>query len=177
VPIGAEPGTRFAVAPSESWVSFEGRSTLHRVNGKATNLGGYVEADWNQDGTLSAQPPPRMHVEFSVEQLRSGNGLQDREMWKMIDSKRFPRVAADLRELRPTPTPGHYAATGYVTLAGRSRTYDGELTLAHSGDRVTIEGDLQFDIREFGLKPPKLLLVSVDPIVKLHLHLAAARSA
>ena len=39
-----------------------------------------------------------MHVEFKVESLRTGNDLQDREMWKLIDSKRFPRIAGDLRE-------------------------------------------------------------------------------
>ncbi|HTA54613.1 MAG TPA: YceI family protein [Candidatus Acidoferrales bacterium] len=175
--IGAESGTRYAVAPSDSWLAFEGRSTLHRVGGKATSLGGYVEANFSADGALSAQPAPQIHVEFPVEQLRSGNGLQDREMWKMIDSKRFPRVAADLRELRPTPAPGRYAATGDVTLAGRSRGYEGTLTLAKSGDRLTIEGQLDLDIRDFGLKPPALLLIKVDPVVKLNLHLEATRSA
>ena len=79
-----------AWSPSDSWIAFEGRSTLHGVHGKATNLDGYIEANWAADGTVSTELAPRMHVEFPVEQLRSGNGLQDREMWKMIDSKRFP---------------------------------------------------------------------------------------
>ena len=91
----------------------------------------------------------------------------------MIDSKRFPRVASDLRELRPTTDPGRYAATGDVTLAGRSRRYNGTLTLSSSGDRITIEGELEIDIRDFGLKPPALLLIKVDPAVKLR---SASRS-
>jgi YceI-like protein len=176
VAIGAESGTRYVVVPPDSWIAFEGSSTLHRVHGKATNLDGYIEAQWAADGTISTEPAPRMHVEFLVEQLRSGNGLQDGEMWKMIDSKRFPRVASDLRELRPTTDPGRYAATGDVTLAGRSRRYNGTLTLSRSGDRITIEGELEIDIRDFGLKPPALLLVKVNPAVKLRLHLAATRS-
>jgi hypothetical protein len=114
-----------------------------------------------------------MHVEFPVEQLRSGNGVQDREMWKVVDSKRFPRVSADLRELHGRSEPGRYAASGDVTLAGRSRRYEGELSFAHEGDVVTVEGALSIDIRDFGLKPPNLLIVKVDPVVKVHLHLVA----
>jgi hypothetical protein len=176
VAIGAESETRYVVAPLDSWIAFEGRSTLHSVQGKATNLDGYVEAAWNSDGTLSTQPAPRMHLEFPVEQLRSSNGLQDREMWKMIDSKRFPRIAADLRQLLPTQDPDRYAASGDVTLAGKSRRYDGTLTLSHSADRMAIEGEVDVDIRDFGLKPPSLLLIKVEPIVKLRLHAVAMRS-
>ena len=174
--IGAESGTRYAVVPSDSWIAFEGRSTLHGVHGKATNLDGYVEVRWAADGTVSTEFAPRMHVEFPVEQLRSGNGLQDREMWKMIGSKRFPRIVTELRELRPTTDPDRYAASGDVTLAGRSRRYYGTLALWHSDDRITIEGELEIDIRDFGLKPPTLPLVKVDPAVKLRLHLVAMRS-
>lgn len=164
---------RFTVASSDSWLTFEARSTLHPVHGKATNLEGFVEAVWQPDGSLAAEPPARMHVEFPVEQLRSGNAMQDREMWKIVDSKRFPRVAADLRELRAGAGPGRYAASGDITLAGRSRRYEGELAFADDAQEVTVEGELSVDIRDFGLKPPNLLIVKVDPIVKVHLHLVA----
>ena len=164
---------RYAVVPTESWIAFEGRSTLHRVHGKAANLQGYVETDWS-DGVPSLQPPPRMHVEFPVEQLRSGNALQDREMWKMIDSKRFPAIAADLVELRPGAQPGRFSASGRVTLAGRSRAYEGELMLQQANDAISIEGELALDIRDFGLQPPSLLLMKVEPAIALHLHVVAA---
>ena len=98
-------------------------------------------------------------------------------MWKMVDSKRFPRISADLRDVRPGPAPGRYLATGDVTLSGRSRRYEGEFALAHSGDGLTIEGELNVDIREFGLKPPNLLIVKVEPIVRVRLHLVAAKPA
>ena len=42
---------RYAVSPSDSWATFEGRSTLHGLKGKAVGLSGYVEANWNDDGT------------------------------------------------------------------------------------------------------------------------------
>lgn len=176
-PADARSAERYAVSPSDSSLTFEARSTLHPVHGKAANLDGYIEAACDTDGTLVTEPAPRMHVEFPVEQLRSGNGMQDREMWKLIDSKRFPRIAADLRELRAVSLPGRYAASGEVTLAGRSRKYDGEFAFSRTGDRVTIEGELNVDIRDFGLKPPSLLIIKVDPIVKVRLHLVATKAA
>lgn len=171
--LGAESLARYTVLPGDSWLTFEARSTLHPVHGKATQLDGFIEAGWDAAGLPLAAPAPRMHVEFPVEQLRSGNGVQDREMWKVVDSKRFPRIAADLRELGVQAAPGRYGASGDITLAGRSRRYEGELSFAHAGELVTVEGELSVDIRDFGLKPPSLLIVKVDPVVKVHLHLVA----
>lgn len=167
---------RYIVSPSESAITFEARSTLHAMRGKATGLDGYIEAGWNADGSLAAQPAPKMHVEFPVEQLRSGNGMLDREMWKLVDSKRFPRIAADLREFQRASLPSHYAASGDVTLAGRSRRYEGEFTFLHDGDRITIEGELGIDIRDFGLKTPSLLILKVEPVVKIALYLVASKA-
>jgi polyisoprenoid-binding protein YceI len=168
---------RYAISTSDSWVTFEGRSSLHGLKGKAVGLSGYVEANWNDDGSLATTPAPRMHLDVPVANLRSGNAMFDRETWKLIDSNRFPRIAADLRELRSALGPNHYEASGDVTLAGRSRKYDGELTFAHDQENVTIDGELRIDIRDFGLKPPNLLIIKVDPAVKAVLHLVARKTA
>jgi len=172
----AQSSARFTVSP-ESTLTFEARSTLHGVHGKATGLEGFLEADVLPNGTLAESPAPRMHVEFGVEQMRSGNALQDREMWKVVDSRRFPRIAADLRDVRPAASAGRYAASGDVTLSGRSRRYDGEFSLVRRDDLITIEGELSVDIRDFGLKPPNLLVIKVDPVVRVRLHLVATKAA
>ena len=147
---------------------------MHPVHGKATNLTGYLEGEFG-GSMLLTDPPPRMHVEFQVERLRSGNDLQDREMWKLIDSRRFPLIAADLKNIRAAGAPGRYAAGGDITLAGRSRRYDGELTVMPNGKSVAVEGELVLDIRDFGLQPPRLLMMKVAPDVKVRLRLVATR--
>jgi hypothetical protein len=172
----AEGVLRYEVSSADSSLTFEAKSTLHALHGQATGLGGFVEAGWSADGTLDLQPQPQMHVEFPVAQLRSGNDLQDREMLKVIDGKRFPRVAADLRGLEPGATPATYKASGDITLAGRSRRYDGEFAIAHDEGRVTVDGELNLDIRDFGIKPPNLLVVKVDPLVRVRLRLVARKA-
>ncbi len=143
------------------------------MHGSAGNLSGFVEAEFSGD-VLAADPPPKMHVEVPVEQLKSGNGLQDREMWKLIDSRRFPLIAADLRDVEPNGAPGKYKASGDITLAGRQRRYQGALTVTRSDDGIVVEGELRVDIRDFGLQPPRFLMLKVEPEVNVRLRLTAA---
>ncbi|HKU82215.1 MAG TPA: YceI family protein [Candidatus Tumulicola sp.] len=174
--LNAPSATRYEVSPGESSLEVEARSTFHPVRASVKALAGYVQAAWDADGTLAASPEPAMHVEFPVDRVSSGNALQDREMLKMIDARRFPKVAADLRGIAPTAA-GRYQATGDVTLAGRVRRYQGEFSIAGDGGRVSVEGELSVDVRDFGIVPPSLLVLKVDPILRIRLRLVARKAA
>ncbi len=166
---------RFDVASTDSSLTFFATSTLFPVYGKATEMTGYVEAAWNDNGTLAVDPPPRMHIELKVESLRTGNELQDREMWKLIDSKRFPKIVGELRDLSAAALPGRYAAAGNITLAGLARRYEGELLPSRDGDSVRIAGEINVDVRDFGLKSMNLLVLSVEPLVRVRLRMVARK--
>jgi hypothetical protein len=172
-----ESNARFEVVSADSSLTFFAMSTTQSAFGKTTELSGFVEAAWSADGALLASPAPKMHVEFKVESLRTGNDLQDREMWKLIDSKRFPKIAGDLRDYRLGATRGRYTAAGQITLAGLARTYEGEFSLDHDRTHVTVHGEIKIDVRDFGLKPMKLLVLGVAPLVRVRLHLVAVRTA
>jgi hypothetical protein len=166
---------RFEVVSADSSLTFFATSKLFPVYGQATEMGGYIEAIWTDSRTLAVTPAPRMHLELKVESLRTGNELQDREMWKLIDSKRFPKIFGDLRELRAGSSPARYMAAGQITLAGLARRYEGELTPQRDGEFVRIVGDISVDVRDFGLKPMDLLVLSVEPLVRVRLHLVARK--
>ncbi|HKU82214.1 MAG TPA: YceI family protein [Candidatus Tumulicola sp.] len=165
---------RFEVASADSSLTFFATSSLFPVYGKAGDLNGYVEAVW-RDGALAIDPKPKMYVEFKVENLRTGNDLKDREMWKLIESKRFPKVAGELREIGTGALPGRYAAAGQITLAGLARRYDGELLPTRAGDVVRVAGDINVDVRDFGLRSMSLLVLSVEPLVRVRLRLVARK--
>jgi hypothetical protein len=168
---------RLDVVSDASSLTFFAMSTSNPVYGRANELRGYIEAAWSEEGAIATDPAPKIHVEFGVETLRTGNELQDREMWKLIDSKRFPKIAGDLFELSPATLPDRYTATGQITLAGLARRYEGEFTVQRDARHVTLDGNLNIDVRDFGLKPLNLLVLSVAPQVRVRIHLIAARAA
>lgn len=174
---GKVTNERFDVASGESSLTFFAMSNVQAAYGKTTALNGWIDAAWSADGTLAKEPRPRMHVEFAVESLRTGNDLQDREMWKLIDSKRFPKIFGDLHAFSAGTARGRYTAAGQITLAGLARAYEGEFRLERDGKNVTVHGELQVDVRDFGLKPIKLLVLSIAPLVRVRLHLVTARKA
>ena len=168
---------RFEVVDAASLLTFSAMSSVHQVHGKATDLSGFVESAWSAADALVLEPAPRMHIGCTVDSFRTGNEMQDREMAKLIESKRFPKIAGDLRDLRPGSAHGRFIATGEITLAGLARRYEGELRIHRDGARVSLEGDLEVDVRDFGLKPITLLVLSVAPVVKVRLRAVAQRVA
>jgi polyisoprenoid-binding protein YceI len=167
---------RFEVSSTDSSLTFYAASPAQSAYGKTTDLSGFFELAWNADGSVAAEPAATMHVEFKVESLRTGNDLQDREMWKLIDSKRFPKIAGDLRALSSGTVRARYNAAGQITLAGLARRYEGEFRLERDGQRLSLDGELKIDVRDFGLKPMKLLVLGVAPLVRVRLRLVATKA-
>lgn len=175
--MSAQGLARYAVSPAESTLTVDARTTLHAVRATASGLTGYITAAWDTGGSLTLAPAPVMHVEFPIDQVRSGNSLQDREMRKLVDANRFPKVSADLRSLELLSAPSRYKAHGEITLVGRSRNYGGEFTIVRDDESLIVDGELGVDIRDFGLKPPSLLMLKVDPSLRIRLRLVARKVA
>ena len=98
-------------------------------------------------------------------------------MRRLVDAGRFPKASGDLRSVDLVSPPGRYRASGEITLVGRTRTYSGEFTMSNDEEMVTVEGELSLDIRDFGLKPPSLLILKVDPVLRVILRLVARKGA
>jgi polyisoprenoid-binding protein YceI len=168
--------TRFAIDPRRSTVWIEARSSLHPIHGEATGLGGYLEVEM-ADGRLDLSAPAEMHVELPMEQLRSGNPVQDRELLRRIDADRFRKITGDARKVQEADGEGRYRVSGDVSFHGATRTMDGEVHLTAPDDRtVVVEGEQTFDIRDFNVKPPKILMFRVEPEVKVRIQVTAERA-
>jgi polyisoprenoid-binding protein YceI len=168
--------TRFAIDPRRSTVWIEARSSLHPIHGEATGLGGYLEVEM-ADGRLDLSAPAEMHVELPMEQLRSGNPVQDRELLRRIDADRFRKITGDARKVQEVDGEGRYRVSGDVSFHGATRTMDGEVHLTAPDDRtVVVEGEQTFDIRDFNVKPPKILMFRVEPEVKVRIQVTAERA-
>jgi polyisoprenoid-binding protein YceI len=164
----------YEILSQSSVLEITGRSSLHAITGSSRRLRGSVRAAWNDDGTLALDPPPQVHVELPVASLVSGNALVDKQMQDLVGSRSFPNIVADLTELQPGAVPGGYRATGSLELRGTTRPFSGLLAVSRSGERVAVSGSSTIDIRDWGIKPPKVLMFEVKPDVSIRLTLAAA---
>ena len=63
---------------------------------------------------------------------------------------------------------------GDIEFRGVTRSYEDEMTLVALDDHtVQLEGERTFDIRDFGMEPPKILTLRVYPEVKVRVVIVA----
>jgi polyisoprenoid-binding protein YceI len=158
---------RYRIIPERSKIWAEGRSTLHPIKVETTGLEGYLEANV-VDGHVEFLQPPKANVELESERLKTGNGLYDRELERRLEVRKYPRVRGTVRSVTTTDSGSTYHVQGNLTLAGRSHTVEGDVTARIvDGATIAFEGEQVIDMRDFGLEPPKILMLRVYPDVKV----------
>jgi polyisoprenoid-binding protein YceI len=163
---------RYLIDAESSQVWVDGSSTVHPIHATATGLEGWIELAGS--ATSGDRPIVAGEVRIDVDRLRSGNGLVDRETRRRIDAGRFPEIVGTL-ESATIVDGNRRAVTGTVAFRGHDRRVHGELTLDVNGDEVVVEGSQRFDVRDWGLEPPRLGLLKVRPDVDVRIHLVARR--
>ncbi len=165
---------RYEITP-ESVVEIHGRSsTGHRVGGDTNSAtgGGEVEV---QDGRIALDSSPSGYVELRVENLKSGSRLKDMALRQNVQAKQFPTIRYELKEA--TGGPDRFKLTGAVTFHGVTQDVIEEITARAEGDKLYIDGEHTFDIRDFGVKPFKIGPLQVYEDVKVVAHLVLRRTS
>jgi YceI-like domain len=146
-------------------------SNLHPVDVKTTGLYGYIEAQLNGDGGLDPQGSHRAQMAFWVENLESGNDLRDVEMLRRMEAKAHPSIEWVVKKV--VVQDGHCRASCEVTVCGRTRPFEGRFKMSFAGARITVEGDHVFDMRDFGITPPRFFWLWIEPHVKVGVRIVA----
>ena len=172
--VGAVEGVhRFRLVPDRSVVLIDVRSTVGPISFGADRLNGGGVADF-ADGAIRPGSEPSAHVEIAVDGLRSGNGLYDAELLRRIDARRFPLATLDLHHCQAIGSTGRYRLSGELTFHGVTRQTEGTVDVAVAADgRLVITGEQVFDIRDFGVPSPTVLMLRIYPDVRVHLHVEA----
>ncbi len=169
--------TRYQIDSARSRVWIDARSNVHPIHTEAGGLEGWLELDVI-DGTLDPEATPQGHLEFPVENLRSGNGMEDRELQRRIDARRYPTIAGDLRLMRRVDGQPHHVVKGDLTFRGVTHSYEDEMTIDLRGDgTVSMTGQATFDIRDFGMEPPRILMLKVQPDVTVRVEIVAEQES
>jgi polyisoprenoid-binding protein YceI len=163
-----------AVIPERSAVLLRVGTSLGPVSFGANGLDGFIEAAVDGE-RIDVDSAPAAHLELDVIRLTSGNTIYDTELRRQIDARRFPRAYVDLHRVtaldRDSST---FHVSGEVTLRGVTVPADGVVVAEFPGRRLmTVSGEETLNISDFGIPPPSLFMIKIDPEVKLRLYLEA----
>lgn len=171
--------TRYRIVPERSRVWIDARSSVHPIHSTTDGLEGYVDLDGSDDdaGQLTVGENPAGKLSLRVDQLSSGNRFEDRELQKRIDARKFPTIDGVLTGMKPADdADDQYTVTGDLVFRGVSRSYADGMTLTRVDDRtVRLDGRSTFDIRDFGMEPPRILMLRVEPDVDVRVEIIAMK--
>jgi hypothetical protein len=167
---------RFSIVPERSQVWIDARSNVHPIHSATTGLEGYVDLALEPGGTLDLSTPPTGKLSLSVDKLKGGNRMEDREMQKRIDAQRYPRIEGELDQVTRNGSDDSYRVSGNVTFRGVKRHHEDLLSIDALDDQtIRLTGSSRFDIREFGMQAPKVLMLKVEPEVDVRVEIVAVR--
>jgi YceI-like protein len=165
---------RFAIVPDRSRVWIEARSSLHPIHSTTSGLDGWLEVEI-AGGRVAASETTRGWLELAVDLLSSGNPINDREMRRRIDARRYPTITGELTGIEDADD-GGYQVRGDLTFRGVTRSYQGPMDIVPLDDgSLRLEGERVFDIREFGMQPPRILMLRVYPDVSVRVSIVAEK--
>jgi hypothetical protein len=169
--------TRFRIDPERSRVVIDARSNVHPIHSEAGGVEGFVEVDLDEEGGVAFADPPAGRLSFPVSNLTSGNGLEDREMLRRTDARKFPTIDGVLTSAAADGDRGRFRVSGDVMFRGVTRRCEDfmHLEVAEAGRTVRLTGESTFDIRDFGMEPPRVLLLRVEPKVSVKVVIVAGK--
>ncbi len=157
--------SRWSINAAAGSITFVATSSVHpiRTSGSAT---GWFEAAFDDAG-FTPGIDVQGRLEVPVAALSSGNPLVDREMKRRVDTSTHPLIVAEIESTEDTG--GNTATvTGTIRFLDVDVLVEGELNLI-PGPRLVGVGE--FDVRWWGLDPPRLFMLRVDPIVTVEIDL------
>jgi polyisoprenoid-binding protein YceI len=168
---------RFHVNTAKSTVQVGLRVNLHPSHINANALSGYIECELDDQGNPRLDQPYTAALTLPVDAIKSGNGIQDREMRRRFDVTRYPMITATVTHGEPLEGKGKYRAAAQLTMHGQTREISGEVQLSVAGNTLTIDGQQVININDFGIDPPRLIILKVEPDVDLQVHIVAKRQS
>jgi polyisoprenoid-binding protein YceI len=168
--------TRYEIVPERSRVRIRARSSLHPIHSESSGIEGWIDLELDGEQRVNVARKPTGELSFPVAQLRSGNPVEDRELQRRIDASHFRTIDGRMTGIESTGTDGTYRVRGDVTFRGVTRNYEDGMTITPLDERtIRLTGERVFDIRDFGMAPPRILFFKVEPDVRVEVELVAVR--
>lgn len=164
---------QFRVNTSQSTVKVGLRINLHPSHIDAAGLTGVIECELDDKGQPRLDQPYSADLALPVDAIKSGNGIQDREMRRRFDASRYPTITARVTDGEALDGDGRYRAVAQLTMHGQTREISGEIQLHVNATTISIDGQQVINVKDFGIDPPRLIILKVEPEVDLRVHIVA----
>jgi hypothetical protein len=165
---------RYTIIHERSRVWIDARSSVHPIHSTTDGLEGFVDLGADRDAVVGLHPTAQMS--FPVNRLSSGNRFEDRELHKRIDARRYPTITGVLTQVAPLADHGRFLVRGDLTFRGVTRSVKDYMTLTVIDERtIRLAGESTFDVRDFGMEPPRILMLRVEPDVKVRVEIFAEK--
>jgi polyisoprenoid-binding protein YceI len=167
---------RYRIVPERSRVWIDARSSLHPIHSETEGLEGWLELTVEGGGRVDLTGLAAGHLDLPVDRLRSGNPIEDRELRRRIDARRFPKITGDMTAMTDADSDGRYLVGGELTFRGVTRSYEDQMAFEQlDGRTIRLSGRSTFDIRDFGMEPPRILMLKVEPHVAVRVEIVAEK--
>ena len=165
--------SRYRIVPERSRIWVDARSSLHPIHVETTGLHGQLDATV-ADGGLVPGGSTTGSIEIEVDRMKSGNVLYDRELERRLEARKYPFIRGSVREVTALGDGQRYRVLGQLEFHGVARPVEGEVRLRVVDERtLEIEGERVFDLRDYGLEPPRILMLKVYPEVRVRAQVIA----
>jgi hypothetical protein len=165
--------TRYEFVPAQSQVWIDAKSSVHPIHSQTAGLEGFIELEVGPDARVDLSVAPKARLSLPVDRLRSGNPLEDRELKRRIDARRYPTIDGELLGIAATSDPDTYSVRGTVVFRGEKRDYESPMVIHADGHTLRLSGEAVFDVRDFGMEPPRILMLRVEPEVTVRVEIVA----
>jgi len=164
---------RFRIDTDKSTVNVGLRVNLHPSHITANALTGHIDCELDGEGRPRLDAPYSATISLPLDAITSGNGLQDREMRRRFDAKRYPSITARVTKGEALSKAGRYRAVARLSMHGQTRDIAGEVKLRVKGTTMTVDGRQVINVKDFGIDPPRLIILRMEPEVDVSVHIVA----
>jgi len=153
----------------ESLIEINAKSSVHPIHGETHDITGEVSGEVEDGKLIKLDPMPKAYIEASTDTLKTGKKLEDMEMRRRIEAKKFPTIRLDFKEASGGPDKFHLKCS--LTFHGVTRDFEEDATARLENGALYIEGEHTFNIEDFGVTAPKIMSMKVYPDVTIVAHL------
>jgi polyisoprenoid-binding protein YceI len=96
---------------------------------------------------------------IKVLDLKSSKSDRDEHMYEALEAKNYPNIVVDIQSV--IKIEDRYKLDGTVTLHGITKPLSSIATISKNGNKISLKGGFSVNMKDHGIKPIKLLFLTV----------------